>query len=409
MKTLHRPLWEGVQYSLKEIFIEGRPADKVIQQSMKANRKWGSHDRRLFAETVYDLVRWWRRLLFAAEVEWPESDRWDIDDPAIVARVIEGWCALHDVKLGNHIEPTGIDTGLFHTRWDDREAPLAVRQSIPNWLDEMGQAQLGKEWPEILQELNKQAPVFLRANRLKTDAATVLNELKNQKLEATNEEDDVIRLNGRANVFLSPAFERGFFEVQDRNSQRVAPALRVQPGQRVIDACAGAGGKTLHLAALMQNKGKIVAMDVGPKKLEELRRRSTRAGATIIEVRLIESTKTVKRLESSADRVLLDVPCSGLGVLRRNPDAKWKLRPEEIQNLNKLQADILRLYSQMCKPGGMLVYATCSILPSENQQQVAAFLNASEGRWKLEDEQTFYPEEGSGDGFYFARLLRVPG
>jgi 16S rRNA (cytosine967-C5)-methyltransferase len=115
----------------------------------------------------------------------------------------------------------------------------------------------------------------------------------------------------------------------------------------------------------------------------------------------------VKRLEGSADRVLLDVPCSGLGVLRRNPDAKWKLKPSEMENLRKLQADILRLYSQMVKPAGKLVYATCSLLPSENGAQVKAFLAAHEGKWQLEAEESFLPKEGSGDGFYYARLGRT--
>jgi 16S rRNA (cytosine967-C5)-methyltransferase len=180
----------------------------------------------------------------------------------------------------------------------------------------------------------------------------------------------------------------------------------VEAGQRVIDACAGAGGKSLHMASLMQNKGKVIALDVLEKKLDSLRERSTRAGATIIETRLIESTKVIKRLAESSDRVLLDVPCSGMGVLRRNPDAKWKLTPEEITHLNNLQAEILSGYSKMCRPGATLMYATCSMMPSENLKQVEKFLSQNDSRFSLEKEETLWPEVGGPDGFYFARLKR---
>jgi 16S rRNA (cytosine967-C5)-methyltransferase len=158
----------------------------------------------------------------------------------------------------------------------------------------------------------------------------------------------------------------------------------------------------------MKNKGRIIAMDIHEWKLKELRKRAGRSGADIIEARLIEDTKAIKRLAGDADRVLLDVPCSGLGVLRRNPDAKWKLSPAEIDRLQKLQAEILLSHSRMVKPGGKLVYATCSILPGENQNQVAAFLAAQPpGLWTLEEEITLHPSAQTGDGFYAARLVRT--
>jgi 16S rRNA (cytosine967-C5)-methyltransferase len=233
-----------------------------------------------------------------------------------------------------------------------------------------------------------------------------LAELKEDRVEASLVGDDCVQLAERANVFLSKSFKLGHFEVQDANSQQVAPALQAEPGMRVIDACAGAGGKSLHLAALMKNKGKIIAMDVSDKKLEQLRERSTRDGATCIETRVIESTKVIKRLKDGADRVLLDVPCSGLGVIRRNPDSKWKLMREEVERLRGLQAEILSGYSQMCKSGGVLVYATCSIAPSENSAQVKKFISQNETVWSLEAEQTFLPQRSGPDGFYFARLKR---
>lgn len=409
MKTMYRPLWEGVQNALGDIFVEGHPADKVIQFTMKANRKWGSHDRKLFAESLYDMVRWWRRLLWVCEIEWPEEDKWTESNAVVFAEVTQAWCHLHDVQLGTGVEPMDLDPGKVKYRWNQSlNADRAVRWSIPNWLDQFGSEQLGEKWAaEVLPGLNSQAPVFLRVNRLKTTPEVVVKELKDQGVKAELVGGEAIRLTERANIFLSPSFTRGFFEVQDQSSQAVVPSLLVEPGMRVIDACAGAGGKTLHLAALMKNKGKIIAMDVTEKKLEELRRRSTRAGASIIETRLIESTKVIKRLDATADRLLLDVPCSGSGVLRRNPDAKWKLDVEEIKRLVDLQADILHSYSKMCKPGGYMVYASCSVFPIENEKQIEGFLKDNPGKWEKEEEVTLYPKDGGGDGFYHCRLKRL--
>jgi 16S rRNA (cytosine967-C5)-methyltransferase len=174
---------------------------------------------------------------------------------------------------------------------------------------------------------------------------------------------------------------------------------------RVIDACAGGGGKSLHIAALMQNKGRIISMDVTQWKLDELKKRARRAGAGNIETRLIEGSKTIKRLESTADRLLLDVPCSGMGVIKRNPDAKWKLNPEFIARTRDLQQKILSEYSGMIKPGGMLVYSTCSILPSENKNQVDTFL-AGNKNFEFIKENTIFPSQGF-DGFYMALLKRI--
>jgi 16S rRNA (cytosine967-C5)-methyltransferase len=175
---------------------------------------------------------------------------------------------------------------------------------------------------------------------------------------------------------------------------------------RVVDACAGAGGKSLHLAALMKNKGNIIALDTKEFKLAELKKRAKRAGASIIESRFIDSTKVIKRLKDSADRLLLDVPCSGLGVMRRNPDTKWMLKPNEIENVIHTQREILERFSAICKPGGKMVYATCSILPSEGKNQINWFLEKN-NNWELEGEKQYSPLNFDCDGFYMALLNRV--
>jgi 16S rRNA (cytosine967-C5)-methyltransferase len=211
----------------------------------------------------------------------------------------------------------------------------------------------------------------------------------------------------RSNVFSSEAFKNGWFEVQDASSQLVAPFLNPLPGQRIVDACAGAGGKTLHLSALMENKGQVIALDIYLNKLNELKRRARRNDAHNIETRLIDSNKTIKKLHGSADGVLIDAPCSGLGILRRNPDTKWKLQPGFIEEITAKQQELLRSYSRMVKEGGHLVYATCSILPQENELQVQHFLNSGDGNaFELSDENKILCSTSGHDGFYMARMKR---
>jgi 16S rRNA (cytosine967-C5)-methyltransferase len=243
---------------------------------------------------------------------------------------------------------------------------------------------------------------------LKTTAAKLIESLESEGVSASvvsPEHPDTVVLAERKNVFVTKAFHQGMFEVQDWSSQHVAPFLEPAPGMRVVDACAGAGGKSLHLAALMKNKGKIIAMDIHEWKLKELRTRASRDGVDIIEVKVIEGQKSIKRLAETADRLLLDVPCSGVGVLRRNPDSKWKLSAEELQRLNDLQQEILHSYSRIVKPGGQMVYSTCSIFPSENEKQVQRFLENNKD-FTLVKQKLFLPQENDWDGFYAALMVR---
>jgi 16S rRNA (cytosine967-C5)-methyltransferase len=254
--------------------------------------------------------------------------------------------------------------------------------------------------------LNTEAPVYLRANRLKVTPEELVRELGREDIAASAAGPDGVMLARRSNVFLSRSFHAGLFEVQDLHSQLVARALEPRAGERVIDACAGGGGKSLHLAALMGGKGKVLAMDVAEGKLTRLRERANRAGASCIETRVIDGAKVIKRLADSADRLLLDVPCSGLGVWRRNPDGKWRLTAEEIARLKGVQAEILSRYAAMLKPGGLMVYATCSILPDENERQIENFLSHNGNGWELLDQRSLRPAPGGGDGFFVARLRR---
>lgn len=179
----------------------------------------------------------------------------------------------------------------------------------------------------------------------------------------------------------------------------------MKEGMRVVDACAGAGGKTLHLAALMQNKGQIIGLDIYEWKLAELKRRAKRAGAHNIETRVITDNKVIKRLHEKADRLLIDAPCSGLGVLKRNPDSKWKIDQAFIDRIKGEQFQILSDYSKIIKKGGKMIYATCSILPSENEKQVERFLKENTD-YKLLKDHKILPSQGY-DGFYMALIERL--
>lgn len=398
---LHRNLVFATIDALAEIFNKENYADKVIEKTLKRDKRWGSRDRSFIAETTYDIVRWKRLYAEIADVKEPFS-REDL------FRIFAVWCVLRGIKLPDWPQFEGTPERRIKGKFDELSKIRKYRESIPDWMDELGSKELGeKKWAEEIHALNNQAPVVIRANKLKITSKELAEKLAEEGIETSNLRNypEALELKERANIFRTKAFKDGLFEVQDASSQRVAEFLNVEPGMRVVDTCAGAGGKTLHLAALMENKGQIIALDIYGNKLKELKRRAKRAGAHNIETRSIDSTKVIKKLYNSADRVLIDAPCSGLGVLSRNPDAKWKLQPEFLENIRKTQLEILEQYSRIVKKGGRLVYATCSVLPSENEKQVQKFLKTEAGKeFQLLKEKMILSSESGYDGFYMALL-----
>jgi 16S rRNA (cytosine967-C5)-methyltransferase len=405
---LHYHLVAQIISALREVFVEGRYADRVIEKTFKERPKWGARDRKLFAESVYDVVRWWRWYWHLAGF----NDATLADTAGMTDRQLWAVWASYWISQGNEgpgfDETKGVKVDAVLGRMENKVEP-AVRASLPDWLDQLGEAELGAAWKDTRKAMNEQAPVFLRVNLTRATEEEVIAMLAAEEIEAVAIKGfaGALKLRERKQVFSSAPFKAGLFEVQDAGSQKIAPLLQVEPGMRVVDSCAGGGGKTLHLAALMGNKGRLLAMDVHQWKLDELRKRARRAKVDCVETRLIEGSKTLKRLAGGFDRVLLDVPCSGLGVVRRNPDAKWKLSLEEIERLTVVQAEILEGHAKLVRPGGKLVYATCSILPAENERQVEKFLAAHAGEWVLEEELHIRPGQSPGsDGFYAARLGR---
>ena len=400
---LHKNLVLAVLNGLQQIFNEGKYADKVVAQVLKSDKRWGSRDRGFIAETTYEIVRWKRLYAAIANVQEPlnRQDFW---------RIFAVWATLRGYVLPDWKPLEGTPTRRIKGKFEELRQERKYRESIPDWLDTLGSKALGeKKWTLEMEALNTIAPVVLRTNTLKTLPKLLRNALLEEKIKTQTiaKYPDALVLDERANVFSTETFQRGWFEVQDASSQTVAPFTQVAPGMRVIDACAGAGGKALHLAAMMENKGQLISLDIHNYKLRELKRRAKRAGAHNIETRHIDNNKVIKKLHGSADRVLLDAPCSGLGVLRRNPDAKWKLNPDFIDRVVLEQQQILTQYAHMVKPGGKLIYVTCSILPQENEEQIAAFKETEIGNeFTLEKEQHLWPAVNGFDGFYMARLLR---
>ncbi|WP_282121624.1 RsmB/NOP family class I SAM-dependent RNA methyltransferase [Algibacter mikhailovii] len=400
---LHRNLCFAVIDGLTLIFNEGHYADKVIQQLLKRDKRWGSRDRGFVAETVYDIVRWKRLYAEIAEVKEP----FDRDN---LWRLFAVWATLKGISLPDWKYFENTPTRKIKGRFDELSKVRKLRESIPDWIDAVGLAELGEsKWTKEIAKQNEKAEVILRTNTLKTTKEQLQNILADEGIdtEFIKGHPSALKLVERANVFVTDAFKKGLFEVQDACSQLVAEFLDVKPGMKVVDSCAGAGGKTLHIASLMENKGQIVAMDIYESKLRKLKVRAKRNGVHNVDLKVIDSTKPIKKLHNKADRVLIDAPCSGLGVLRRNPDAKWKLEPEFLDRIRGVQQDVLQQYSKMVKPNGKLVYATCSVLPSENQNQVQTFLKSEAGaNFELIKDKKLLAHTSGYDGFYMALMTR---
>lgn len=397
---LYRNLVTAVIPSLVKILEEQQLADREVQRLLRNNKKWGSKDRRFLANTIYEVVRWYR-LYYEVLGQQPqnEADWWQL-------------LGIHWLLQGEELPKweqfAALDKDAVLARYEEVKEVRAIVHSIPDWMDALGEEALGVRWEPCLKASNETAPLTIRANTLKTSREELVGYLEKQNVQTLLIPDlpDALEVTKRQKLTQLTSYERGYFEVQDGASQQVAPFLRPEPGMTVVDACAGAGGKSLHLAALMEDQGSLTALDVEKHKLHELQKRVKRAAVTIIKTRVIKGLPSVEGLYDTADRLLLDVPCSGLGTLKRNPQIKWRLQPDFLNKIQVTQQEILQQYSPICKGGGLMVYATCSILPTENQLQVQKFLQSPAGaNFELVEEKQLWPQDGD-DGFYMALLKR---
>jgi 16S rRNA (cytosine967-C5)-methyltransferase len=386
--------------TLKVIFWENKFATKAIQYALKQHPDWDEEQRAVFSETIYDLIRWWRPLWYILNKD-PSADENDLQNLIMMYLFTK----KGDLTV---LQKKGLDADQVMQRITTIKNTFVFRESIPDWLDAQGEKELGPRWEPLLASLNKPSELVLRVNTLKTSIKGVQVILRKDEItaEPIDWSPDALRLTEKTNVFTLRSFQNGLFEVQDAASQMVSRILDPQPGMRIVDACAGEGSKTLHCAALMKNKGKIIAMDTQEWRLKELRKRAIKAGVDTIETRLIDSSKTYKRMDGTADRLLLDVPCSGLGTLRRNPDIKWKLTREDFERLKSLQYELLERYHTILKPTGQLVYSVCSIFPSEGEEHIKRFLT-DHPDFHLLSEKRYWPDTDNTDGFYIASLQKA--
>lgn len=385
----HRLLMEACVELLDQVFVHGTVLDRAVAERFKSQPKWGKRDRHFIAESVWEAVRWRRALEFLA----------GSDDPrAILAAYWSGNGTVPPEWWQWEGESVEV---MDQRRSALPDQPRAIRESIPGWLDARGSSELGSRWSGEMSVLNQRARVYLRANRLQASRDEVISWLETEGVaaEAVEGVADGIVLEGMLPKRLAGD---GRIEIQDAGSQCVVPLLEVEPGMRVIDACAGAGGKTLQIAAQMAGRGEILALDVDGRKLAELRRRAQIAGVRNVRTE-VWRPETLRQWRGWADRLLIDAPCSGLGTLRRQPDLKWRLTEPALEKTRRLQRRLLDHYPELLRPGGKWVYATCSVLPSENRGQIDALLER-DPRWQVEDELTISPMATGWDGFYAARL-----
>ncbi|WP_397475265.1 RsmB/NOP family class I SAM-dependent RNA methyltransferase [Pusillimonas sp.] len=408
------------QEVLGEILQWQYPADAVLSRWLRANPKLGARDRAELSNGVFDVLRHLRRYRqFAQSGSGAAARRLAILGLNTVfdrAKLDE---ALSEEERGwlDHIQ-----------RIDVKSLAPEVRWSVPDWL--MQRMSDLDDAEALIEALNQPAPLDLRVNSLKAERDTMLQTLRDGPAAKFDPQPTPyspwgIRVQGRPPVNRWPMFERGEIEVQDEGSQILTALVGPRRGEMIIDYCAGAGGKTLLLGALMRSTGRLYAFDVSAARLARAKPRFARSGLSNIVPVVISpnNDQRVRRLRGKAHRVLVDAPCSGLGTLRRNPDLKWRQHPESVVELMELQARILRQAASCVAPGGRLVYATCSVLPEENQQQVEAFLAENPGFELLDANEiikdrcknltlsgpylSMRPDRHGTDGFFAAAMQRT--
>lgn len=391
---LHRHLCASTLALAKSVLLEHRVLDHELATAFEENKKWGKRDRSFVAETLFEVTRWRRALSYLVDSEDTNS-------------IVTAQWILMGYELPDWHSYNGLPAEEILARQKTLpDQARAIRQSIPDWLDQVGFSELGDLWEPQLTALNQKPSVFLRVNTLLATVEEAAAWLAENGVETTPVVNHPHALALPPGKILPKALRlNGRIEIQDPSSQHIAPLLDPQPGERIIDACSGAGGKALHLCALSNNEARIFAMDVDEKKLIQLKKRARIARATEISPKPI-TPSTPSEFENVADSLIIDSPCSGLGTLKRQPDLKWRLKPAALERVRSIQSKLLSEYPKMLKPGGKLLYATCSILPSENQQQIDRLLKNNPGQYKLISQENLLPSETGHDGFHASLLIK---
>jgi len=402
MKARFTPaLFAHAEAVLGQLLRFDHPADAVVSRYFREHRELGHADRAFVAETVFAVLRRGRSL--EARCAGKLSDR---NLLLVALAVARGWSQR---ELAPVLKASEEELIAQAKAMPEADFPPAVRCDLPDWLYARLEAQFGAdEVRKLAEALNHPAPLDLRVNTVKATREAVLERLAAEGIAAVAAPLSPlgIRLRDKPALAKSPLFLEGAFEVQDEGSQLLGYLMEPKRGEMVVDFCAGAGGKTLLLGAMMKNTGRLYAYDVSDKRLANLKPRLARSGLSNVHPVRIEHERDakLKRMAGKADRVLVDAPCSGLGTLRRNPDLKWRQSEASVAELTVKQASILAAAAKMVRPGGRLVYATCSLLAAENDAIVEAFL-ASHPDFALVPATTVLARHGVAlDGDYL-RLL----
>lgn len=402
---------------LAEVMETPRPADALTSAYFRSRRFIGSKDRQSIITRLYRLMRAHYRLSW-----WVRKANLEVTARSltIAGLIIDREHTAKSIGMafsGERYAPEELRRGemmmaemLEGKPLMPAEMPETVRCECPDWAEASLRKALGERFEEELTAMLDAAPLDVRVNTVKGNRDDVLGQLRQEGFEAQagQHAPNAIRLFGRPHIVQHPLFLGGVIEIQDEGSQMVAEVAAARPGEQVVDFCAGAGGKTLALAAGMANKGRVVAMDVLGGRLERAKERFRRAGLHNIETRALSSErdKYVKRHQDHFDLVLVDAPCSGTGTWRRDPDKRWRQLGPGLETLLPLQKSILESACRMVKPGGRLVYATCSLLPDENEDQIAAFLSSHPQFSRRGEDLKMTPARHNTDGFYAAVLMR---
>ncbi len=369
--SIYPAIIQHTEALLEDVLRFTHPADAVTTRYFRNQPKLGHRDRGTVAEAVFAVLR--HKLEFA---QFAQSG-----SGTLTRRL-----TLLGLAYGSGMEAVIAKVGPAEAGWLERIAtverstlPYQTRCNLPEWLFEVLKQRFDEtELEQLCNALNRPAPLDLRANVLKATRENALSNLESLGVEAepTPFAPLGIRLKGKPALQKLAIFLDGGIEVQDEGSQLLAHLLAPKRGEMVVDFCAGAGGKTLALGALMRSTGRLYALDIAAKRLANLKPRLARSGLSNVHPVVIDSERDpkLKRMAGKADRVLVDAPCSGLGTLRRNPDLKWRQTPQSVREMNEKQSAILTAASKLVKPGGRLVYATCSLLNEENRQIVDGFL-----------------------------------
>ncbi len=419
MKARFTPaLFAHAEAVLGQLLSFEHPADAVVSRYFREHRNLGHADRAFVAETVFAVLRRGRSI--EARCAGQLSDRHRL---LACLAVVRGWSQRELAPVLKASEEAWLATVKAMS---DDTLPPAVRCDLPDWLYARLEGQYGAdEVVPLAAAINQSAPLDLRVNTLKMTRETLLEKLAAAGIPAAagGLSPLAVRLRDKPALAKHPLFLEGAFEVQDEGSQLLGFLLEPKRGEMVVDFCAGAGGKTLLLGAMMRNTGRLYAFDVSDKRLANLKPRLARSGLSNVHPGRIEHERDqkVKRLAGKCDRVLVDAPCSGLGTLRRNPDLKWRQSEASVAELTQKQAAILEAAARLLKPGGRLVYATCSLLAEENDAIVHAFLAANPGYRLLPageilarhdipvggDMLRLLPNRHATDGFFAAAMERV--